>query len=65
MGDPAVEACVMAAGTSISDSPPPSDSASVKTCARSTTRTAASPPPRSVNDTIPPPLRICRRASSC
>ena len=32
--EPSTEPCVIACGTSISDSTPPSDSASVKTCVR-------------------------------
>ena len=54
----------MAPGCSISDSTPPSDSASVKISVEAHTRRAASRPPATVKDTIPPNRRICFAATS-
>ena len=62
---PATEAWVIVAGISTSDSTPPSDSARVKSrvdSAIATARSAADRPSRhgGMNETIPPPARICR-----
>src|SRR3954454_6040130 len=63
-GDPAALAWVIRPGCSISDSTPPSDSASVNSRVRSQTLSAASSPSRSRNDTIPPKPDICFAAMS-
>ena len=63
-GEPAAEACVIRAGCSTRDSTPPSDSPSVNSRVRPQAATAASPPPRTRNDTIPPKSRICLAAIS-
>jgi hypothetical protein len=63
--EPAVERCVIAAGTSISDSTPPNDSASVKIFVLSATRTAASRPAFMIKEIIPPPFIICPEAILC
>ncbi len=63
--EPATDRCVIAAGCSISDSTPPSDSARVKTSVAAQIRRAASRPPTAVNDTMPPKRRICLAATSC
>src|SRR6185503_3421556 len=62
---PRTEPCVMASGTSMSDSTPPRDSASEKYFVRATIRFAAASPPLSSNDSIPPKLFIWRFASEC
>ena len=64
-GEPVTDACVISRGCSISDSTPPSDSASRKTSVRSHTRSAAASPPCRVKETIPPKPRICLAATSC
>src|SRR3989440_281446 len=63
-GEPAADACVISAGCSISDSTAPSDSASVNSRVVATSLIAASSPAATVNDTMPPKSRICRRATS-
>ena len=63
-GDPAAEACVIRPGCSISDSTPPRDSPRMKSLVRPHAATAASSPPRTRNDTIPPNPRICFAAIS-
>ena len=62
--DPAADAWVIRAGSSISDSTPPSDSPRVNSRVRAHTASAAASPPRTVNDTMPPKPRICLAASS-
>jgi len=59
------EAWVMRAGCSMSDSTPPSDSASVNNRVAATILSAASSPPVARKLTMPPKSRICRRAISC
>src|SRR6202035_3559563 len=59
-----IEACVIAAGSSISDSTPPRLSASVNSWVRSTTRRAGSRPPLTSNEIMPPKPDIWRWASS-
>ena len=54
----------MRPGCSISDSTPPSDSPSVNSCVRSQTSTAASSPPSTRKDTMPPNACICLAATS-
>ena len=68
-GEPATEAWVITAGSSMSDLTPPSDSASVKIRVDSQmamARSRADFPPRAIgtNDTIPPPARIWRAAQA-
>lgn len=62
--EPAAEACVMRPGCSIRDSTPPSDSPSVNTLARLQTSTAASSPPATWKETMPPNALICLAAIS-
>ena len=62
--EPATEACVIRPGCSISDSTPPSDSASVNSRVRPQMATASCSPPRARNDTMPPKPRICLAAAS-
>src|ERR1700693_3224640 len=59
-----IEACVMAAGSSINDSTPPRLSASVNSLVRSTTRRAGSSPPLTSKEIMPPKPDIWRCASS-
>lgn len=54
----------MRPGCSISDSTPPRDSPSVNTLARLQTSTAASSPPSTWKETMPPKARICLAATS-
>ena len=62
-GDSATEACVIGAGSSISDSTAPSDSASVKRRVASANRRAWSSPPRSSKLSMAPGARIWRWTS--
>ncbi len=57
-GESTAEAWVMRAGCSISDSTPPSDSASVNNRVRATISSAASSPPAARKLTMPPKSRI-------
>ena len=61
--EPAVDACVIAPGCSISDSTPPSDSARMNTLVLAHNACAALRPPRMRTDTMPPKPRICRAAT--
>src|SRR5690349_19771497 len=63
--EPATDMCVIWPGCSMSDSTPASDSASVNTSVAAQTRSAASRPPRSRMETMPPKRRICLAAASC
>ena len=61
-GESTADAWVMRAGCSMSDSTPPSDSASVNSRVRATSSSAVSSPPNARKLTMPPKSRIWRRA---
>ena len=62
---PLTDAWVISLGYPMSDSTPPSDSARANSSVDSANRFAASAPPDSATESIPPKPRIWRAATSC